>query len=269
MVSVLHCFSPSQLELSAAEISQQAKIPIATTYRILASLTEGGLIERDKTDNTYKMGIDMYFLGSLYRSTQNVIKNAEAVVETLNKLTNESVFLSVFDKGNEVIVFTEESGHAFRFSHKIGIILPAYITSVGKAYLSELSMAELDQLYPDENLKQLTKKTIPSKTELRAELEQIRKNGFAICREEGYEGVIGIGALIRGSNGRAVAGLSIALPISRINDDKLNRLVMMTRMGASLISYQLGYKDTVMPVRNIEDICSWWKKEQYERVLST
>jgi len=261
VVSVLNCFSLEQLELSAAEISQKTRIPMTTTYRILAGLTEGRLLERNTDSGKYRIGTDLYFLGSLYLSNQDVLKAAEPVVKTLNELTNESVFVGIFDRGNIVHLMKEESKHAFRFGHTIGTIVPAYAMAMGKAFLSEMTEAEIDNFYPNENLKPLTKKTLKTKTELKLELEQVRKTGIGINKEESYEGVWAIAALLRQADGKPVAALSFGVPVFRINGDTVNRLATLIRMGASFISYRLGYQDRENPVRDIEDIRSWWSKK--------
>jgi len=260
VVLVLECFTPERLELSAYKISRMTGIPMTTTYRILADLTEGRLLERDPNSGKYKIGVDLYFLGSLYLSTQDIFKAADSVVKTLNDLTNETVCLSVFDKGSIVLILKEESKHAFRFAHTIGTILPAYATAMGKAFLSELTEAEIDSFYPGENLKPLTHNTIRTKKELKQELENIRKAGVAFAREEGFEGVVAVADLIRGADGVTKAALSIDIPTFRLNQDFINRLATLVKMGASLISFRLGYINPDNPVRDVEEICTWWNK---------
>lgn len=255
---VLNCFSPEQLELSAAEISHKTKIPLTTTYRILSGMSEGRLIERDQISRKYRIGLKLYFLGNLYLSTQDMIRIAEPIVKTLNELTNESVFVSVFDKGNEVVVYKEESRHAFRFFHNIGTILPAYATSAGKAFLSELTDAEIDYLYPRENLTPLTAETIRTRTELKRELAQVRKAGVAFSREEVFTGVVCIGAILHDATRQPVAALSIALPIFRLQEFTVDRLATLVKKGASLISFRFGYQDSDNSVHDIQDLLSWW-----------
>jgi DNA-binding IclR family transcriptional regulator len=209
----------------------------------------------------YKIGTKLYFLGSLYLSTEDIVRTADPVIKTLNQLTNETVFVGIFDRGNVVHIMKEESRHPFRLTHTIGTILPAYATAMGKAFLSELTEAEIDSLYPDENLVPLTKHTIATKTELKRELEQVRKTGVAFNKGEYYEGIWCISALLHGASGRATAALSIVIPTFRMGEDTLAQLAMLVRMGASLISFRLGYLGADPLVTDIEDIRSWWNKE--------
>lgn len=258
VVSVLSCFSPDRPELNAAEISQTTGIPMTTTYRILAGLTKGRLLDRNKSSGKYGIGAELYMLGSLYLSTTNITKVVEPAIKTLNDLTNEAVNVGVLDKGSLVIIMKEESRSAFRISVHIGSNMPAYSSAMGKALLSELSEEEIDKLYPDEKLRPLTSKTLSTKTELKLELEEIRETGISFAREESIEKVIGIASVIRGADGKAPAAISISVPVFRMNQETSDRLSTLVKMGASLISYRLGYQDKNNPIRDIEEIRSWW-----------
>jgi DNA-binding IclR family transcriptional regulator len=135
---------------------------------------------------------------------------------------------------------------------------------MGKAFLSESTEAELDSLYPEEKLRPVTAKTIATKTELKRRLEEIRKTGVSFGREESYEGVAAVASLIRDASGKPVVGMAIPVPIYKMNEANRERLATLVRLGCSLVSYRLGYQDTVYPVRDIEEIRSWWKQNQLE-----
>jgi DNA-binding IclR family transcriptional regulator len=133
---------------------------------------------------------------------------------------------------------------------------------VGKALLSELSDAEINSLFPEEKLQQVTNKTIDSKTKLKLELEQIRKTGISYNKGGLFEGGEGIGSIIRDAKGVAIAGLSITMPVFRIEQFGRNRLAELIRMGAILISYRLGYQGEAKPVHDVQEIRSWWEQSQ-------
>jgi len=186
------------------------------------------------------------------------------VTETLNELTGEAISVGIFDKGNVVFVLREETKHAFRFAHHVGTVMPAYASAMGKALLSELTEAELDSLYPEEKLRPLTEKTIASKTELKIELAKIRKTGISINKEGSWEGVEGAGSVIRNAAGKAVAAMSIAVPVFRMNQAKRKQLATLIKLGASLISYRLGYHDMDEYIHDVQQIRSWWEQNQLD-----
>lgn len=262
VISVLDCFSRFEPELRAAEIQRKTGISKATLHRILTTLTNRRLLEKNQKTGMYKIGPELYTLGSLYLGTTDVLKAAEPVIKELNDLTGEAVNISIFDKGYVTLILKEEAKSVFRFAVRIGTIIPAYASSMGKALLTELTNEEIDSLYPEEKLRPLTTKTIATKTELKRELEQIRKTGVSFSDGGTYEGLFGVASVVRDASGKGIAAMSIALPIFKVNETTSDRLATLIRMGAKLISYRLGYNDAVNPVRDIQEIRSWWEQNK-------
>jgi len=262
-ISVLKCFTPEQPELRGTEIAQKVGIHKTTAHRMLATLAEEGLLDRDVKTGKYMIGPALYAMGSLYLSTTDVLKTAMPVVKALNDLTGEAVNIGIREKHNIIVVMKEESNYPVRFYHHIGSVMPAYASAMGKALLSELTEEELDSLYPEEKLQPLTKKTIATKTGLKLELEEIRKTGVSFDREGLYEGAEGIASVVRDASGKAIAGMSISVPVFRLQQiGHEGLLATLIKMGSSLVSYRLGYQDTVNPVRSIEEIRSWWEQNR-------
>jgi DNA-binding IclR family transcriptional regulator len=229
-MAVLKCFTLDELELGPSEVAHKVGIPLTTAHRILATLSKGGLLEQDAKSGKYRIGPTLYALGSLYLSTTDIFQAAEPVIKALNDLTGEAVCTAILYQG--------------------------------KALLSELSEEELDRILPEEKLPPRTKNTVPTKTALKRELEEIRRTGVSYDLEGNYEGVGGIASVIRDASGKAVAVVTIGLPAFRADEATRERIATLVKMGASLISYRLGYQDTVNPVRDLEEIRSWWEQNQ-------
>jgi len=258
-ISVLKSFSPQVLELGPAEVARKVGISRATAHRILTTLAANGLLDQDKQTRKYTIGPSLYFLGNLYSNTRDTLKVTEPVIKELNELTGEGLNVSVFDKGFITVIMRALAKSDYRYDRPIGTISPAYSSSMGKAFLSELTKAEFDDLYPGEKLKPITKKTITSKAELKASLEDIRKTGIAFSREEGTDGINGIASVIRDSSGKARAAISFQLPTFKADENTRKLFATLVKMGASLISYRMGYMDS--PVHDIKEIHTWWEKD--------
>lgn len=261
-VSILQCFSYDEPELGIADIVRKVEMPRTTVHRILSTLLKTKLLERESNRGMYRIGPALYMMSSLYLGTTDILTAAEPVTKLLNELTGEYVILSVFDRGNIVVIKKEESRHGFRYHHTVGTILPAYASAMGKAFLSELSESELDSLYPNENFKLLTSKTIATKAQLKKELEQIRTTGVSYDFEGNTEGLSCVGCVMRDATGKAVAAMSIGGPSHTFTEERKHQLGKLNKMGASLISYRLGYQDKENKVRSFEDIAAWWDSRQ-------
>jgi DNA-binding IclR family transcriptional regulator len=167
-VLVLKCFNPQEIELTGAEICQKVGWHKATVYRFLSVMYELGMLEKNKTNNKYRIGPLLFTFGNLYLSTTDILIAADTVVEKLNELTNEAVSVALLDKGYVTLVMRREaSSHPFRWAINQGSIFPAYASALGRALLSELADTEIDKLYPSEKLKKITPKTITSRDKLK------------------------------------------------------------------------------------------------------
>ncbi len=262
-ISVLKSFTTEEPELSPSDIARKIEVPKPTIYRVLACLTKARLLEKSSNNNKYEIGSSLYILGSLYLSNNNLLKACDPVIKALNDLTGEVTNVAILDgKGNITFVMREESKHGLRIGFHVGFTSPAYANALGKALLSELTDDEIDSLYPGEELKPITQKTIATKTGLKQELEQIRKAGFASISEQALEGVEAVAAVVRDARGESVAATAIGVPIARMNEQKRQILGTLIRLGASLISFRLGYQGADNPIRSLEEIRDWWEQNR-------
>jgi len=260
-IKILNCFRPEELELSAVQISKKLDMPLTTTIRILTTLTNHRMLERKKLNRKYTIGPEMYRLGSFFLMSADLIQVADPVVKELNEITKEVVTVAIRDQDKIIIILREESKFSIALHIHPGSVLPAHTTSMGKAFLSELTEHEIEKLYSEEILVKRTAKTIATKTELKLELERIRQTGVSFSHEESHQGNIGVASLIRDASGKSIASIAIGVPVFRINETIESKLATLIRMAASLISYRLGYHEIAAPVTDIEQIRSWWGKE--------
>ena len=271
-LSILKCFTPQNLELGVSEIARLVSLPKSTVHRLLVELTESRLLEQTRIAGKYKVGPELYILGSIYLSTTDILKAAEPVVKKLNEITEEAVIIGIVETVSMTLIMKEEARHSLRYTNPVGTTILAHVSATGKALLSELTEEEIDKRYPFEHLQQTTTYTIGTKTELKQDLENIRKTGVSIDVQGTVLGVMGIASVIRTSNGNAVAAMSIPTPLARLNPPEIEKLSELVKLGASLISYRLGYEDRGTVVRDVEELHEWWEQNQknnsvYERAL--
>jgi IclR family KDG regulon transcriptional repressor len=256
---ILKSFSQEDTELSLGDISRRAQLPKATAHRLVTTLVVVGVLQQNHETGKYGIGPQLYTIGSLYLNSTDLIKSTSSVMKTLKDITGETVVLGILDKGSVTGIMKEEPRNAFRFTMPVGSTVPAYGSAIGKALLSELTDAEIDYLYPEEKLLPVTGKSLATRTALKKELAEIRKSKVAFDAEGGYEGVEGIGCVIRDATGKAIAGMSIPVPIFRIDEGRRKKMATLVRLGCSLVSYRLGYQDISNPVRDIKELVSWWE----------
>ena len=117
-----------------------------------------------------------------------------------------------------------------------------YCTATGKAILAYLPEEEIREVWNKSKIVKLTKKTNTDFILFKKELQEVKKNGYAIDDEENEIGVKCVGAPIFDMNGDVVAAISVTGPVTRITDDKIDFISNEVMQCTSLISKEMGYK---------------------------
>jgi DNA-binding IclR family transcriptional regulator len=229
---------PFGLDLRA--ISTEAGINKSTAYRFLAHLEREGYLMRDDA-GSYLLGMKLLQLGARGNHRTILDQAAAPVMQELWKATEETVNVGVLDVGQVLYVAVLESPHAFRLVSKIGMRRPLYSTALGKAMLAFAPEDEKPHMLSSLNFQALTPYTLTSHTQLRSELENVRRQGYALDNEENVLGARCIGAPVLNAMGEAFAAISLSAPITRISTEKIGMFAVAVKSAAAEIAARLGF----------------------------
>ena len=167
----------------------------------------------------------------------------EAVLVSMTELrsrTGETVQVGVLDGREVVYVERLDSPNTLRVFTQVGRRVSAHRTSSGKAILAFVSKSRRDELLKGWVLDNKTEFTISDPVALREELVLTRRRGYAENRQESEMGVVSVAAPIRDSTGFAVAALSLAGPLERMDENHTtyaNAVIALART----VSRQMGW----------------------------
>lgn len=157
--------------------------PRGTLHRLLSHLVEEGLLIQ-RRDLSYEPGLRLLTLAYRSWSANRFRDVAEPHLQRLHELTGETVHLGILRETEIVYVDKVESRQTVRMSSQIGKASPAYCTGIGKAALSLLAPPELEHVLARTAFHPFTRHTHRSAATLRAEVEEISRDGHAFDREE-------------------------------------------------------------------------------------
>jgi DNA-binding IclR family transcriptional regulator len=96
---------------------------------------------------------------------------------------------------------------------------------------------------PFGRLARLGPNTITSIPDLLAELEQVRRNGYATTCEELEAGLCSAAAPVRGARGTVIAAISVSAPTVRTSRERLDELTgHVTETAAALSDHLRNHK---------------------------
>jgi DNA-binding IclR family transcriptional regulator len=240
---VLKAFTPADREWGVSDLARRLGIAKSTAHRLLATLTDEGLLEQDAGTGRYRLGLAIFDLAAAAQS----VDLHEAVLSPMTELRNrtgETVQVAVLDGREVVYVERLDSPNTLRLFLEIGRRNAAHSTGCGKALLAFLPPDQLERTLRNWKPVAKTPHTITDIAALRKDLVDARRRGFAVNRRESESGVISVAAPIRDVSGRVVAAISVAGPAERLEPHEL-RLAQATIECAALISRRLGYTRSI------------------------
>ncbi|MBZ4665988.1 IclR family transcriptional regulator [Mahella sp.] len=233
--------SDGPCELKA--IAKQTELPASTAYRFLQSLMKLQYVKQDENQR-YFLTFKVVELANHVRRQSNLITIGQPHLKELSLKCGESAFMAVEENMTALYVCSIEGpALTVKTFQRIGHQAPLHGTGVGKILLSDMTDEEIKRYAETTGLKKYTEKTITSLNGLLAEINKIRKQGYAIDDEECELGAKCVAAPVRDYTGKIVAAISASGPTVRITDEKCAEMIKATIETANQISKSLGYNN--------------------------
>jgi DNA-binding IclR family transcriptional regulator len=222
-------------ELRLTEVAEYLHVATSTAHRLLAMLQYRGFMRQDPRTRAYLPGTALTGVAFSILQRFDVREVLHPCVEALNRDLGETAHLAILDGTTVRFIDAIESPKATRVASRLGKLMPANCTSTGKALLATLSTAELERLYPGEELPRLTPNSVHTRTALEKELETVREQGYATSNQESEDGVCSVAVAFPPTQAPIRLALNVAVPVHRMNDEVRERIatVLMTVVAES------------------------------------
>ena len=241
-LTLLGTFLLHEGDLSASEICKATGLGPSTVFRMLLTLEKHGFVEQVRATGKYRLGAICLELGSRFLKTNDLRDRAIDILERLRNEFGETVHLTIL-QGNQVVYLEKLAGlHPIGLmSSRVGDRNPAHCTGVGKALLAYLAEDDLRSRYPSQKLPRFTEHTITDWGVLRAELDRVRAQGYAVDQEEHEPGVKCVAVPTFNHKG-IVAAMSLSGPVERMDQHiARDNLIPTLQKAGEEVSARLGW----------------------------
>jgi IclR family pca regulon transcriptional regulator len=237
-LDVIRSFDADHPELTLSDVARSTGLTRAAARRFLLTLAELGYVRAD--GRWFSLTPRVLELGYAYLSSLSLPEVAEPHLERLVAQVRESSSVSVLDGHDIVYVARVPVSRIMTVAINVGTRFPAYATSMGRVLLAGLPEAELEVYLADVRLDRLSPRTVASPGALRAELERVRRQGWAMVDQELEEGLRSVAAPVRDRLGRVIAAVNLSTHASRTSAESARRrLVPPLRDAAARIEADL------------------------------
>lgn len=206
---------------SAPLLSQLAAahdLPKSTTSRLLAALERQGLIQRDHL-GAFLPGTVLNRFARQRNHELDLVSRMRPVLQALAEKSGETANLAVAGNGFVELIDQVDGRYLLGATNWLGTEVPYHCSALGKILLAYGTVK-----IPTGRLEKRAPRTITTRPKLLDELERVRRQGFAIIKDELEEGLVAVAAPIRESDGSVIGAISISGPTPRLSDKQLAHL---------------------------------------------
>lgn len=240
VMRVLDLFSRENPEWGVSEAARALGFPKSTTSLIMSNLAKRRFLRR-VGKRRYRLGWHLFELSQILLDTTEFRTEARGVMEELSSTWKETTQLAVLDGIQVVYIEKVQPTPAVRTDLSyVGVRLPTHCSALGKVLLASREWEEIASALEDQGLPTLTPNTITDLDQLRDELREVQKQGYAYDEEESMVGLCCVAAPIYGCEGEVVAAISLSVPAYRfeLGERKYRRAILE---AAHRISRNSGY----------------------------
>lgn len=237
-IQVLQAFSREEPVLGVNEISRRLGLHKSTVSRILATLEETDLVQRDLASGRFRLGVGVIALAGPMLANMDVRRVARPFLEDLAHDSGETVALTVW--GGEETVGVEQVASPLKVKHTvpIGTRYPEHASSSVRVFLAE--DPDEARRFIERGLKQLTERTTVDPEAFLEDLRHVSQRGYAVNDGETSLEETGISAPVRDHRDRVIAVVLLSAPRYRVPAERIRELGEMVRKTAERISVHLG-----------------------------
>ncbi|HVC32837.1 MAG TPA: IclR family transcriptional regulator [Chloroflexota bacterium] len=239
-LAIVQHLADDGVESTGSQLARQLGVHKSTVSRLLATLEDAGMVERNDQTGGYGLGLGVVALSGTVLGRLEILRVADPVLRRLAEITQETVNLSVRYRDKVMNVQQIPGPNVLRSRDWVGKTVFLHRGAGSKALLAYLPDAELRAyinaprvVNPDGQHGHLEY--------LWREVAEIRRAGFAINRGELHPQVYAIGAPIFDGQGRCCASVSVAGAPEAFGEARLPELAARVMDAARTISQQLGH----------------------------
>ena len=240
-LKVIDTLSDHPAGLKLTELSGLLDSHPSSVHHMVATLLPHDYIAQDPDTKRYSLGFRFLEISRKILDNLDIRQIAHRHLETLRQESQEAVHLAML-RGDKVVYIDKlDTPSGLSLATYVGFATDPHAAAGGKVLLAGLKDDAVKGIYKNKSLKGYGKNTITRLPALMAELDRIRKQGYAVDNEEYYEGVRCVAAPVR-SGGQVVASISITGSIFTMTQARIEKeLAAKAVKAADSVSAELKW----------------------------
>lgn len=241
VIALLRTLAENNHNLTLSDVATRLGLAPSTTHRLVALLVSEGLIARDPATKTYYCAAEFVRIASLVKHTSSITDLAEPLLRHLVERFNETTLLCLYleKQRRYTIVSVRHGTELLRYDVKENVPLEMAWGATARSILAYLPESDINAILSEAGAAATGEQVKPKI--INVELEEIRRQGYAITSGQRIPGSIGIGAPVFGTAGNVLGSICITVPRERFSPERESEYGKALIEQAVKLSQSLGY----------------------------
>lgn len=243
-INILEYLAESETPKSSKEISEELKIPIASTYRIVNCLRNNGYLRENRySSDKFTLGYKLISLGRSAHNKFNIIEVANKYMESLATQTAQACQLLILDDDSVITIHQTLPLSVITVIAKIGEKIPINLSAGGTILTALLPPSKLNPFLKKawKNVRKQTDYSIMNVEDYKKKLSLSNNDGYAVDKEEYALGIGCLAVPIYDPERNPIAALGLTGRISSYENDSLKSLIKKLEQASLQISEELKH----------------------------
>jgi DNA-binding IclR family transcriptional regulator len=192
---------------------------------------------------SYRLGPELFRVASLVQQKFEIDRIARPFLQELWTEWQETCSFCLYRPGTRTatVVETIRTPHPLQYVFEPFSELSLAWGSLGRSILAWLPKEDVDAVLAHDRRGPISGRRLPSRKTVRAELEAIRKRGYAVYEDRTIN-VAGVTAPVFGAAGAVVGSIGVTMPASRFRESDKGELAAAVLLRARRLSAAVGFR---------------------------
>ena len=237
---VLLEFSEGSDRWSVGDLCLKTGLKKSQVSKNFAGFREHGLLMQNRRTREYCVGLRTMALAGQYLKSNMLSREALSPMRRVVNLTEHTATLCVLDGIDVMYLLSVESEQFIDHGWRAGSYIPFHATAAGKLLVAFLPEDEIDRTIAAKGMPRITPTTICDADTLKAEFQDIRKNGVAVTHSEGTPGGGARAVPVFGERQQVIAALGVVYAYHLVSEKIARDITRTLHHQAQMLSLRMG-----------------------------
>ena len=241
-LAIIRYLNALQEPAGVNSIAVELGINVSSCFRLLKTLAAEGMLNFDQKSKTYTPAAGLVELARSALQRPEILILREEILELAHKY--DTTAMVMFPAGRERAIITDvvERDSPLRLKIDVGQEFPIFVGAFGRCFAAHSGMTKKELR---DHFESIEWDNAPPFDKYFRQVEQAKKDGYAIDHEDHLQGVLKVSACVRGSDGRPRFALSIVALAAKFSKKECRQIGLDLKGRAGTLESNAAFRSVV------------------------